>query len=223
MQKTKTYSIPTLKRLPSYLRELRQFQIDGKEYAASPMLANTLQIDTITARKDMETIGAVGQPGVGFRVDELIDKIETFLGWKNTSEAFLVGLNDFGKALLGYHGFQEYGLKITAAFDQDPVPENTEINEIPVFGFSRFRHYAERLHIRIGILCVPDEKAQETAEVMVKSGILAIWNFTEQTLHLPPEIITQRVNLKGDLAVLSVKLAEQLHYKAGSINETVKR
>ena len=63
----------------------------------------------------------------------------------------------------------------------------------------------------MAILCVNDADAQKVADRMVEAGILAIWNFTRQTLHLPPEIITQQVNLAGDLAVLSVRLAEKLH------------
>lgn len=155
-------------------------------------------------------LGVVGSPGVGFRVEELIDGIETFLGWKNSSEAFLVGTGDFGRALLGYSGFAAYGVRIVAAFDPDPVEEGLEIHGVPVFGLSHFAHYTGRLGIHIGILCVPDDDAQKIAELMVDSGILAIWNFTAHTLQLPEHIIRQRVNLGGDLAVLSVKLAEKL-------------
>ncbi len=210
METQKTYRIPTLKRLPSYLRELRNLRERGKRYVASPALAEALGVDAITARKDMEMLGASGMPGVGFDVQALIDSIEDCLGCKNSSEAFLAGTGDFGKALLGYGGFGEYGLKIVAAFDHDPIPEGKSIHGIPVFGYSHFRHYAERLNIRLGILCTGEDEAQKTAELMVESGILAIWNFTAHTLRLPPGIIRQRVNLAGDLAVLSVKLAERL-------------
>ncbi len=218
METQKTYRIPTLKRLPSYLRELKRLRDGEKRYVASPALAEALGVDAITARKDMEMLGASGMPGVGFDVQTLIDSIEDFLGCKNSSEAFLAGTGDFGKALLGYGGgFAEYGLKIVAAFDHDPIPEGESVHGIPVFGYSHFRHYAERLNIRLGILCTGEDEAQKTADLMVESGILAIWNFTAHTLRLPPGIIRQRVNLAGDLAVLSVKLAERL--RSGNTGE----
>ncbi len=206
----KTYSIPALKRLPAYLRELRRLRGEGVARVSSPILARALRIDTISARKDLEMVGVTGSPGVGYSVEQLIDGIETFLGWKNASEAFLVGTGDFGRALLGYPGFAAHGLKIIAAFDRTPPPGEETIHDIPVFELSEFRHLAERLNIRLAILCVPEEEAQQTAEYLVDCGILAIWNFTEHTLHLPEHIIRQRVNLGGDLAVLSVKLAERL-------------
>lgn len=209
MANKKTYSIPSLKRLPAYLRELRRLRDAGRERVSSPVLAKALRIDTISARKDLEMVGVVGSPGVGYRVRELIDGIETFLGWKNASEAFLVGTGGFGAALLGYSGFSAYGLKIIAAFDRH-AKDGESLHDVPVFGLSELRHLASRLKIRMAILCVPDDEAQEVADLLVDCGILAIWNITAHTLHLPGNIICQRVNLGGDFAVLSVKLAERL-------------
>ena len=207
----KFYSIPTLRRLPNYLRELKRLRDGGIERVSSPTLAKALRIDAISVRKDLEMIGMTGSPGVGYRVADLLLGIERFLGWQNASEAFLVGLGEFGRALLAYRGFDEFGLWIVAAFDETrrDAPEST-LHDVPVFGLDRFPHLAERLKIRMAILCVPDDRAQECAEFLVQCGILAIWNFTSHTLQLPDEIIRQKVNLAGDLAVLSVKLAEKL-------------
>ncbi|UKI31637.1 MAG: redox-sensing transcriptional repressor Rex [Lentisphaeria bacterium] len=135
MQNKKTYSIPALKRLPAYLRELRRLREAARERVSSPVLARALRIDTISARKDLEMVGAVGSPGVGYRVRELIDSIETFLGWKNVSEAFLIGIDGFGAGLLGYGGFSAYGLKIIAAFDRE-AKAGESLYDVPVFGFS---------------------------------------------------------------------------------------
>ena len=52
--------------------------------------------------------------------------------------------------------------------------------------------------------------AQQAADHIVKSGIKAIWNFTNTPLSVPPEIIQQRVNMAGDLAELSVKLSGRI-------------
>ena len=210
MPKPQVFSIPALKRMPAYLRELKKLESAGKLHATSPVLAQVLRVDAISVRKDLEMVGASGMPGVGYKVHALIDAIENFLGWKNASEAFLVGAGHLGTALLGYRGFADYGLKIIAAFDKGPIAPDTTIHDIPLFDFAEFPHLARRLQIHMGILCVPDDAAQEVAETMVDSGILAIWNFTGHTLQLPDDIIRQRVNLAGDFAVLSAKLARKL-------------
>ncbi|MDR0933342.1 MAG: redox-sensing transcriptional repressor Rex [Victivallales bacterium] len=221
MPKSQVFSIPALKRMPAYLRELRNLQRAGRPQATSPILAQALRIDAISVRKDLEMIGAIGSPGIGYAVEPLIDKIENFLGWKNASEAFLVGTGHLGTALLGFRGFEDYGLKIIAAFDKGPIPAGTTVHDVPLFDFSEFRHLAGRLQIHMGILCVPDDAAQEVAEQMVDAGIIAIWNFTAHTLQLPENIIRQKVNLAGDFAVLSVRLAARLRELEVVKEETV--
>ena len=210
MQNKKTYSIPALKRLPAYLRELRRLREAARERVSSPVLARALRIDTISARKDLDRVGAVGSPGVGYRVRELIDSIETFLGWKNVSEAFLIGIDGFGAGLLGYGGFSAYGLKIIAAFDADPGKIGTEIHGRSVFGVERLEELVRRLQVRIGIICVPAAFAQEVADAMVAGGIRAIWNFANVSLKVPEEVVVQREVIAGGLAVLSVKMNRRL-------------
>ena len=100
MAKPQVFSIPALKRLPAYLRELKKLQAAGRLHATSPVLARALRIDAISVRKDLEMIGAAGSPGVGYQVEPLIDALESFLGWKNASEAFLVGTGHLGAARL---------------------------------------------------------------------------------------------------------------------------
>ncbi len=215
----KVQKLPSIKRLPGYLRELKNMQANGRQVVSTTMLAQRLHLEPIVVRKDLEITGASGSPGVGYHLETLIDCIENFLGWKNTTDIFLVGAGALGTALLGFKGFSEYGLNIVAAFDCDEKKIGTVIHDKPVFAMSQFANLAERLKVQMAILCVPCEYAQETADRMVAGGILAIWNFTNTPLHLPPEVVLQRVNLAGDLAVLSVKLAERLRHEKGEISE----
>lgn len=210
--KERIYSIPALKRLPVYLKELKRARAAKETRIASAQLAKRLNIDSITVRKDLEMIGAAGAPGIGYHVDTLTAHIESFLGWNNSSEAFLIGVSEIGRALLGYSGFSTYGLKIIAAFNCDEAVSSYEeyIHGIPVFPITSLAHLTERLKIKLAILCVDDSIAQAMADIAVNSGIMAIWNFTQQSLLLPERIIHQQANVGGDFAVISVKLAERL-------------
>lgn len=198
--------------MPAYLKELKRAAADKIERIPSAQLAERVGIDSITVRKDLEMIGATGAPGIGYRVRELAQYIEAFLGWNNSSEAFLVGVGELGRALLGYSGFSAYGLKIIAAFNCDQNISSYEeyIHGIPVFPITSFEHLVGRLNIKLAILCVEDNKAQQTAEMMVQAGIMAVWNFSQQPLILPEKIIQQQANFGGDFAVLSVRLAARI-------------
>ena len=210
MGKDKVQKLPSIKRLPTYLQELKNLRKEGRTVVSTTLLAQSLRLESIVVRKDLEITGVTGSPGVGYKVEELIGCIEGFLGWDNTSDIFLVGAGALGTALLGYKGFSEYGLNIVAAFDVDPAKIGTEIHGKPVLGMDAFANLTERMKIHMAILCVPCEFAQATADLMVAAGIRAIWNFTSVTLKIPDHVVRQRVNLAGDLAVLSVALAEKL-------------
>ena len=74
----KTAGVPTLKRLPLYLRLLKKMKDEGEDYASGTVVAKKLGLDPIVVRKDLAITGAVGRPRLGFPMDEIIDAIEEF-------------------------------------------------------------------------------------------------------------------------------------------------
>lgn len=116
----KTVSEPTLKRLPLYHRFLKEWQAAGHATVSCTDIGNDLDLDPTQVRKDLEAVGAVGRPRIGYVLTNLADELERFLGWNNVNDAFLVGAGSMGSALLGYRKFEQCGLKIVTAFDLDP-------------------------------------------------------------------------------------------------------
>ena len=210
MANVKVQKLPTIRRLPTYLYKLSEMRKAGISIVATPELARYMNLGEIVIRKDLAVTGVTGQPGVGYKVKELIEAIKSYLNWDNASEAILVGAGSLGSALLGYEGFEEYGLKIIAAFDADPGKIGTEIHGRSVFGVERLEELVRRLQVRIGIICVPAAFAQEVTDAMVAGGIRAIWNFANVSLKVPEEVVVQREVIAGGLAVLSVKMNRRL-------------
>ena len=101
----KVQKLPTIRRLPTYLYKLNEMRKSGVEIVATPELARYMNLEAIVVRKDLAATGVTGQPGVGYKVVELIESIRSFLSWDNTSEAVLVGAGSLGSAILGYEGF----------------------------------------------------------------------------------------------------------------------
>ncbi len=203
---------PTLRRLPIYHQYLTKLKNEKHlESISCTTIGNDLNILPIQVRKDLEVTDAVGRPKLGYIVSELIDVIEDFLGWKNTTEAFLVGVGNLGSALLGYNGFINYGLDIVAGFDADENKADTEIHGKRVFHISKLPDMIRRMNILIGILTVPGDAAQESADTMVRAGVRAIWNFSPVKVIVPPYVIAQHEHLASSLVVLSKKLAVALN------------
>jgi len=199
---------PTLRRLPLYHQYLKRMHSEKNlEYISSNQIGNDLHILPIQVRKDLEITEAMGKPKLGYDIVELMGAIETFLGWNNTTDGYLVGVGHLGSALLGYQGFKDYGLNIVAAFDSDKSKIGTEIKGVKVLDVEKLPNMIRRMGIKIGILTVPGNAAQELSDVMVRAGIKAIWNFSPVKIKAPQDIIVQHENLASSLVVLSKKLS----------------
>ena len=198
--------VACVKRLPAYLQMLRVLQGEGQEYVSGTLLATTHSLEPVIVRKDLAVTGAVGMPRRGFQIAELISAIERFLGWNNQTKAVLAGVGHLGTALLGYQGFENLGLRIAGAFDQDPVKIGKWIQGRRVQPLSQLAAFVRRGDIRLGVLTVPAAAAQETTDLMIRAGIRGIWNFSPVRLEVPEGIVTQKEDLAEGLAVLSHKL-----------------
>ena len=207
--KGKLPKLPSIRRLPGYLALARELRSRGESVVSTTFLAEELKLESIVVRKDLAMTAVAGQPGVGYRLDEMISEIEKFLNWNNSTDAFLVGAGALGTALLGYSGFEEHGVRIVAAFDADEKKIGSEIYGKKDFNMDSLVNLGQRMKVNLGILCVPSDQAQSCADRMVAAGIKAIWNFSSRTLKVPPHIVVQKETLASGLAVLSVKLAKQ--------------
>lgn len=206
----RTVSEPTLKRLPLYHRFLKEWAATGRETVSCTDIGLDLGLDPTQVRKDLESVGIVGRPRVGYVLEGVVEGLEQFLGWKNVNDAFLAGAGSMGSALLGYRKFEECGLKIVAAFDVDPSKIGTRVHGKHVLPLEKLADLARRMHILIGIITVPAAEAQATADLMVAGGIRAIWNFAPIRLRVPEPVMVHNEDLYCSLAALSQKLSKSL-------------
>ncbi len=203
----------TLQRLPKYLSYLKSRPSDSSKYVSATMVADALRLNQVVVRKDLAAVSGSGRPKVGYVREELIRELESFLGYDNTEDAVLVGAGKIGKALLSYGGFQQYGLNIVAAFDSDPLTANTEVEGKKILPMEKLPDLCRRMGIRIGILTVPGSSAQAVCSLLIESGVLAVWNFTNVHLDVPEGILVQNEDMAVSLAILSNHLKERFSTK----------
>lgn len=200
-----------LRRLPNYLNYLSTTCKGAMQNVSAPTIAKKLGLNEVQVRKDLATVSrSGGRPRTGFDVDELIKDIEAFLGYDNIDEAILVGAGNLGKALLQYKGFDNYGLKIVAAFDNDEAVIGSKIGGKQVLPVDKLQDFCRRSKIHIGIITVPAEHAKSVCNEMVNGGILAIWNFAPEHLDVPDHVLVQNENMVVSLVTLSKHLSEKI-------------
>ena len=199
----KELSKAVLKRLPSYLSYLKSLPEDSYPFISATSIANALNMGEVQVRKDLAVVSKAGKPKVGYPRADLMENISRYLCYDNTTDAVLVGAGKLGQALLGYSGFEAYGLNILAAFDVAPQPS---VSEKPILSMDEMEKFCQNNNVHMGIITVPVEHAQQVCDRLIQCGIKAIWNFAPTHLDVPASTLVQNENMATSLAVLSMHL-----------------
>lgn len=197
-------------RLSLYLRELQRLEAAGQQTISSSQLGTLLGFSDAQVRKDLGFFGQFGYPGVGYRCEELIRAMRDILGTNQVWPVAMVGVGNLGEALLGYRGFGRQNFKIVAAFDCDPSKIGRTIDGILVRSTGELADVVVREHVRLGMIVVPGERAQEVADRLVAAGVEGIVNFAPVTLTLPPQVQQVSVDLAIELEQLSFAVTSKL-------------
>lgn len=196
----------SIRRLSVYLRYLYSARDKSDFYVSAPNIAKELNFDPTQIVKDLSLTGIKGKPRAGYNTFELIQAIEDYLNFDKSNRAFLVGAGSLGSALISYPQLESFGIKIVAAFDIDPEKTGKLIKRVNVLPVSQMPELAKRLKVEIGILTTTAEAAQQATNLMVESGIRAIWNFAPINLKVPDDVIVQNTSMYSNVAIMLKKL-----------------
>lgn len=196
-------------RLSLYLREIQHLVAAGHATTSSGRLGRQLGFSDAQVRRDLAYFGHFGQPGVGYRCDELVTAIRGILGTDREWRVAMIGVGNLGQALLGYKGFGSQGFRIVAAFDVDPAKCTGEINGVPLFPLDELNNVVRDQQIELGLLAVPATVAQQAAERLVAAGVSGILNFAPVTLNLPDSVSHVGVDLATELEQLCYSVANR--------------
>jgi len=197
-------------RISLYLRELQRLQAAGQQTISSGQLGTLLGFSDAQVRKDLGFFGQFGYPGVGYRCDELIRAMRDILGTNQPWPVVMLGVGNLGQALLGYRGFGRQNFSIEAAFDADPAKVGQTIQGIRIRHVDELADVVRTKGIRLGMIVVPADRAQEAADRLVAAGIEGIVNFAPVTLALPPNVQIVAVDLAIELEQLSFAVTSTL-------------
>lgn len=198
-----------IRRLPRYLRKLDDLTYHGVERISSGELGRQMGLTPSQIRQDFSCFGEFGQQGYGYNVRSLREEIAGILGMKNGYNVILVGVGNLGHALIENFGFTQYGFKVLAAFDVRPEIVGTEIGGVPIFNAAEQDAFIRENHVDIAVLAVPRHMADETAAGLVRSGVRAIWNFTNIELKIDDhDVLVEDIHFSDSLLTLSYYLTE---------------
>jgi len=194
---------PSVRRLSMYLTQLERLVAAGAERVSSQQLADALHVGAAQIRRDLALFGQFGRPGIGYRIRSLIQQLRLVLGTHKPWNVIVVGAGQLGRALLKYAAFPKRGFRLVAAFDVVPK----KIGHVVVRKLEDLPEIVRRHDVKLAILAVPADAAEETAAMLYEAGVQGILNFAPTSLDLPPDIAVDYVDLAAHLERLSFKVS----------------
>ncbi len=195
-----------IRRLPIYLRTLRRMQGLGLESVSSEDLGAHIGVTAAQIRRDFSYFGRFGKQGKGYDIANLADGIQRVLKLDRTWNVALVGFGQLGRAIAHYRGFESNSFRISAIFARNREHIGQEANGVAVMDASAMQEVIPEMGIRIGIIAVPADNAQEVAEQLVDSGVLAILNYAPAIIHVPEHVRVREIDPTSALQSLTFYL-----------------
>jgi redox-sensing transcriptional repressor len=181
-------------RLPVYLRALQHMTQQGRQVTSSQELGERLGISAAQIRKDLSQFGEFGKQGTGYNIEYLANQIKEILQVDRVWDVAIVGAGDIGSALASYNGFNERGFRIVMMFDNSPGKVGQEQGNFVVKDSRTLGEEIRAAGIKVAMVAVPAEHAQEVADQLVEAGIQAILNYAPVNLTVPPGVHVQHID-----------------------------
>ena len=203
-------SMEEYRRMERYISFLRLIKLRGRTDVSLDTLSEELGLTRDVVEVDLVHCGLSLAGQFTYNIRKLTTAVEEILGYRNDTEAFLVGAGKLGTSLLMKENLGQTDLKIVAAFDNDHTKIGSMIGSVRVMSPDKIMPLAERMHICVGLIATPPGEAQHIADVFCGAGIKAIWNFTSDEIEVEPGVIVENTRIGQNLNEGYLHLIEQL-------------
>ncbi len=195
-------------RLPIYYRISERLLRSGQQMIAPSELGAGLGIEEAQVAEDLAALGLAPVAAGSFAASQIRDVAEHLLGLRPVNTAVLIGMGRLGSAIASYEGFGPYGMRIVAVFDSDPEKIGHFTSGLRILPMEQLEDVLNIFQIRLAVLTVGPEAAQEVAARLVRAGVQAIWNFAPVRLDVPDDVVVRDEHIAAGLAKLCSDLRE---------------
>lgn len=197
--------LPTIRRLPFYLRIFREESEKGSRWVSSDFLGERLGLGAIQVRKDLSSIGAEGRARCGFPVGETTEILRRFLGADDYADVFLIGSGDLAAAVFADRTIPAHGFRILAVFDTVRIGSPCAGHE--VLPLHKLPNLVRRMGVKLAIFALSSEDDTDIAlETIGVSDLQGIFDFSGLELKFPDRLIVEREDIGARLARLAGSL-----------------
>jgi len=215
----KKISLRVIRRISFYYEALLKLNLPDDYYISSTQLEEITGVSCNQVRQDFFYLGiSIGKQKKGYQVKKLFKELRKILSIDRGADVIVIGAGRLGRALSEYKLFKVRNINVRSLFDvkEDLVGNNVHVKgeEIPILHTDELEEYLEKNpHIKIALLTVPEQSAQNVLDRLISSGIKGIVNFTPRILKRPSG--TKDVQIVNDCIGASLyKIVYQIYQKS---------
>ena len=187
-----------IRRLSKYRNVMRKMKALGLVKVFSDNLADAVGVSSSLVRKDFSMFNLTGNKRGGYRIDELVTKLNTLLGKDKKQKIVIIGCGKLGQALMNHNGFPRVGIRVVAVFDSDPEVLDPDA-PIPILHIKKIREFIDENQIRVAALTVPEPAAQGMIDTLKKTCVKGVINFAPVSLKSSEDFLVHNINIEQEI------------------------
>lgn len=191
-----TENVPDIivSRLPVYLRALQRMADGGVTTTSSQELGDNVGISAAQIRKDLSQFGEFGKQGTGYHIPFLIERLRQILKVDRSWDVAVIGMGELGRAISRYPGFSNRGFQVQMCFDSEKSKIGQKVGDVTVRDTKNIVKDIKEAGIKVAMLCVPAEAAQEVTNQLIEAGVQGILNYAPVSLTVPEGVKVQYID-----------------------------
>ncbi|MFZ4394841.1 MAG: redox-sensing transcriptional repressor Rex [Kiritimatiellia bacterium] len=190
-----------MERLSRYRGVLLRLQGLGFVKVFSDNLADALGVSASQVRKDFAAFDMQGVRRGGYQVADLLERLSKLLGMADSLPVVVIGCGNIGTALLQTYGGKREGVSVVAGFDINPQALAPQA-EVPILDVHELLPFLAKNQIRVAILTVPDEATGNIMNVLRRSAVQGVLNFTRAPLRTDVHCLVQSIDIRMEIEKL---------------------
>lgn len=187
-----------IRRLSKYRNVMRKMKELGLVKVFSDNLADAVGVSPSLVRKDFSMFNLTGNKRGGYRIDELVTKLNTLLGKDKKQKVVIIGCGKLGQALMNHNGFPRVGIRVVAGFDSDPSVLDSEA-PIPILHIKKIKEFVAKNKISVAALTVPEPCVQGMVDTLKKTCVKGVINFAPLPLKSSDGFLVHNINMEQEI------------------------
>ena len=188
-----------VRRLSKYRSILQKMKELGLVKVFSDNLADAVGVSPSLVRKDFSMFDLTGNKRGGYRIDDLIPKLNVLLGKDKKQKIAIIGCGKLGQALMNHNGFSRVGIRVVAGFDTDPAVLNPDA-PVPIYHTGSLKEVLEKEKVSVVALTIPEQCVQNMVEVLKETScVRGVLNFAPVALKGDDHLLVQNMNMEMEI------------------------